>query len=270
MPKLLGLIKVCGAVLLLSASPTTSMAQSAAVDDVIQGAGGQSLRETFSNHAAEIAIREAREQAAREASEQLARQTPLPSQSSTASPVVNNSVDLTSHGEDIQALIAKKHEDAARAASQQTNQQAAVANLRQGMDQIPQGKPREELGAAIHGAEQRAAREAAIHSSPTPRVNSTELPDQLVNKNIRNPENWNGCENCAQQIQKNIGGDIHRITPIGAPSLGGYRGVNPRWSHHDVVVKESRVYDGFSGQNGETISDYKNLFQYPEAINFGF
>ena len=33
-------------------------------------------------------------------------------------------------------------------------------------------------------------------------------------KNITNPKNWNGCEQCARDIQSRIGGDIARIKPL--------------------------------------------------------
>lgn len=90
-------------------------------------------------------------------------------------------------------------------------------------------------------------------------------------KDIKDPNNWNGCEACARQNQERVGGDIVRITPDdGAPALGGYRGTNPGWSYHDVVVSNGRVYDAFTGPGGASISDYKALWQYPNAIKFGF
>lgn len=61
-----------------------------------------------------------------------------------------------------------------------------------------------------------------------------------------------------------------RIKPADAPALGGYRGKNWAWGHHDVVVKDGRVYDAFTGHLGTSIDDFKTLWQYPEAIRFGF
>jgi len=88
---------------------------------------------------------------------------------------------------------------------------------------------------------------------------------------INNPKNWNGCEKCAENIQNEIGGDIVRIQPMPAPPiLGGYRGANPGWAHHEVVVKDGMVFDSFTGSKGLPISEYKDLWQYPDAINFGF
>ena len=88
---------------------------------------------------------------------------------------------------------------------------------------------------------------------------------------IKNSENWNGCEDFALWVQKKIGGDIARIRPdFGAPSLGKYRGTNPGWAYHDVVVKDGRVYDAFTGSDGLPLQEYKELWQYPDAINFGF
>ncbi len=79
-----------------------------------------------------------------------------------------------------------------------------------------------------------------------------------------------GCEKAAREIQKHIGGDIHTITPKDAPSLGGFRGKNWGWSHHEVVVKDGRVFDATTGHEGLPISDYKKLWQYADEINFGF
>lgn len=79
-----------------------------------------------------------------------------------------------------------------------------------------------------------------------------------------------GCEAIARQIQQHIGGDIVRITPNGAPTLGGFRGKNWGWSYHDVVVKNGRVYDLTTGHAGMSIADYKRLWQYSDALSFGF
>ncbi|MBK9261559.1 MAG: hypothetical protein IPM54_17355 [Polyangiaceae bacterium] len=90
-------------------------------------------------------------------------------------------------------------------------------------------------------------------------------------RDIKNPACATGCERAATQIQKHIGGDIKRITPIsGAPTLGGYRGQNWGWSHHEVVVKGGRVYDAFTGGKGASIAEYKALWEYSGHINFGF
>lgn len=51
--------------------------------------------------------------------------------------------------------------------------------------------------------------------------------------------------------------------------LGKHRGTNPDWAHHDVVLKDGRVYDAFTGSDGLPLDEYKQLWQYPDAINFG-
>lgn len=79
-----------------------------------------------------------------------------------------------------------------------------------------------------------------------------------------------GCENVARQIHKHVGGNIVRITPKNAPSLGGFRGKSWGWAHHEVVVREGRVYDITTGHQGSPIAEYKQLWQYPDGINFGF
>jgi len=79
-----------------------------------------------------------------------------------------------------------------------------------------------------------------------------------------------GCEAVASQIQRHIGGKVVRITPKDAPMLGSFRGKNWGWSHHEVVVKDGRVYDLTTGHKGIPASEYKSLWQYSDSINFGF
>ena len=80
-----------------------------------------------------------------------------------------------------------------------------------------------------------------------------------------------GCESVARQVQQHIGGTLHSITPKqGIPSLGGFKGEYPGWASHDVVVKEGRVYDAHTGYTGLSIDAYKSLWEYPDAIDFGF
>lgn len=86
---------------------------------------------------------------------------------------------------------------------------------------------------------------------------------------IMDPDNWNGCEKCARYIRRQIGGDIYRIE-ANAPALGKYRDKNTGWAHHDVVVKDGRVYDAFGPAEGVPIDKFKDLFEYSDVINFGF
>ncbi|MGH3749261.1 MAG: hypothetical protein ACRDT8_17875, partial [Micromonosporaceae bacterium] len=54
------------------------------------------------------------------------------------------------------------------------------------------------------------------------------------------------------------GGTIEKILPpMGAGELGAYRGVNTGWTSHTVLVKDGRVYDGFTSRYGESIAVYK-------------
>ncbi|NJL73005.1 MAG: hypothetical protein HC888_16380 [Candidatus Competibacteraceae bacterium] len=48
------------------------------------------------------------------------------------------------------------------------------------------------------------------------------------------------------------------------------RGKGWGWVHHDVVVRDGRVYDAFTGHEGMPISEYKALWTYADHINFGF
>lgn len=80
-----------------------------------------------------------------------------------------------------------------------------------------------------------------------------------------------GCEGAARQINRHVEGTIHTITPKkGLPSLGGFRGQSPGWASHDVVLKDGRVYDVTTGHKGLPIDEYKALWEYPDAIDFGF
>ncbi|WP_205525665.1 RHS repeat-associated core domain-containing protein [Pyxidicoccus trucidator] len=89
-----------------------------------------------------------------------------------------------------------------------------------------------------------------------------------------------GCEAVARSIQKAIGGEIKNITGQ-ARWLGRVRNsagelVNPAgnsapgWIFHRAVFKEGRVYDALTGPQGMSASAYKQLWEYGDAINFGF
>jgi hypothetical protein len=79
-----------------------------------------------------------------------------------------------------------------------------------------------------------------------------------------------GCDDVAKQIQKHIGGEVKRILPAEGQFLGAYRGHNPRWYFHEVVVKDGRIYDAFTGHQGLAINEYKKLWEFADKINFGF
>jgi hypothetical protein len=81
----------------------------------------------------------------------------------------------------------------------------------------------------------------------------------------------------ARRIQNHVGGEIRRIKPI-APAgvdpetlfLGAYRGHNPGWHYHEVVVTADKVYDPFTGHEGLEIEQYKALWECAGALDFGF
>ncbi|MET8506659.1 RHS repeat-associated core domain-containing protein [Streptomyces sp. NPDC004787] len=78
-----------------------------------------------------------------------------------------------------------------------------------------------------------------------------------------------GCEDVARSIQQSIGGSRMRITDrYGAPSLGKYRGQDSFWGHHDVVVKDGRVYDAWTGPEGEALDVYRRQFEYGDDLVF--
>lgn len=39
---------------------------------------------------------------------------------------------------------------------------------------------------------------------------------------------------------------------------------------HEVVVKDGRVYDAFTGGKGASVAEYKGLWEFSDHINFGF
>jgi hypothetical protein len=80
----------------------------------------------------------------------------------------------------------------------------------------------------------------------------------------------NGCESVARQIQKQIGGEMKRITPPRGARLGPFGGKDWEWNYHEVVVKDGRVYDAFTGGQGLPIDKYKELWLYANGIDFGF
>ncbi len=49
-----------------------------------------------------------------------------------------------------------------------------------------------------------------------------------------------------------------------------YQDVEPAWHEHHVVVKNGRVYHGFGSTDGVPIDEWKELWDYPEDIHFGF
>ncbi|WP_344449826.1 Hint domain-containing protein [Actinocorallia aurantiaca] len=78
-----------------------------------------------------------------------------------------------------------------------------------------------------------------------------------------------GCEDVARTIQRVIGGERMRITDrYGAPTLGKYRGQDSFWGHHDVVVKDGRVYDAWTGPEGEPMDVYRSRFEYGDDLVF--
>ncbi|MEU6954061.1 hypothetical protein [Streptomyces sp. NPDC045714] len=83
--------------------------------------------------------------------------------------------------------------------------------------------------------------------------------------------NSSGCEACAEQIRKSLGGgEIKKIMPIGANFLPPYRDIESGWWNHVVVVFNGRVYDAWTGKGGESIAEYKARWKWNDMIDFGF
>lgn len=92
-------------------------------------------------------------------------------------------------------------------------------------------------------------------------------------RDITDATNWTGCESVAKQIHGLIGGTVRRIVPgpgYEGLMLGEYRGTNPGWSYHEVVFKDGRVYDAFTGYEGIPAEDYKALWSSTDALALGF
>ncbi|MFB8177369.1 hypothetical protein ACFC8N_15125 [Streptomyces sp. NPDC055966] len=82
-------------------------------------------------------------------------------------------------------------------------------------------------------------------------------------------ERSTGCEQVAESIQQSIGGNRMRVTDrYGAPTLGKYREQDSFWGHHDVVVKDGRVYDAWTGSEGEPLDEYRGKFEYGDDLVF--
>lgn len=99
------------------------------------------------------------------------------------------------------------------------------------------------------------------------------ITERWTPRDITDPRFSAGCEDVARQIEKLIGGEVKRIAPLtgeGSAMLGSYRGHSPGWFHHEVVVRDGRVYDLFTGHNGLSIVEYKKLWECADYIRFGF
>ena len=90
---------------------------------------------------------------------------------------------------------------------------------------------------------------------------------------IGDPQYLNGCEGVAKQIKGIVGGDIKRIVPKQGQVLGGFgkpgQWAYGEWAYHEVVVRDRRVFDAFTGHEGMSIEQYKSLWRYADAIILG-
>ena len=79
-----------------------------------------------------------------------------------------------------------------------------------------------------------------------------------------------GCEIVAENVQKEIGGQLYRVTS-NARSLGPVHydgGTVVGWNNHVAVIKDSIVYDGLTGSNGMPEELYKLMFEYNDVLTF--
>ncbi len=80
-----------------------------------------------------------------------------------------------------------------------------------------------------------------------------------------------GCDEAAEQILQDIGGEIFTFSPPnGVPRLGDYGLTDESFFYHTVVVNDGRVFDQFTGVGGLPIDDWKALWTYGDTIDFGF
>lgn len=78
------------------------------------------------------------------------------------------------------------------------------------------------------------------------------------------------CTQCAIDIQKLVGGERVAIRPPSGTRLGPSRN-DPygEWRYHEAVVKDGRVYDGFTGRAGMSMDDFRAQFEYGDVLQFG-
>ncbi|MCO1597713.1 DNRLRE domain-containing protein [Micromonospora sp. RHAY321] len=91
------------------------------------------------------------------------------------------------------------------------------------------------------------------------------------------PKCFSGCEDVAKDIQKKLGGgQIYRLSNAENPpggsgnqyGLGGYmqkengRYHQQGWYTHDVVVRDGRVYDGFTDRAGVSMEEFESRWEY--------
>ncbi|MGY0060086.1 DUF6531 domain-containing protein [Streptomyces sp. LZ34] len=94
-----------------------------------------------------------------------------------------------------------------------------------------------------------------------------DLGEDWQTKPVETIPGSSGCEDVAREIQRRIGGERMRITDsMGAPQLGKYRGQDTFWGHHDVLVKNGRVYDSWTGRQGESMDEYLAHWEYGEYL----
>ena len=84
------------------------------------------------------------------------------------------------------------------------------------------------------------------------------------------------CEACATEIIESLGGgDRIRLEPTQTPILPEYRGVQPDWGFHEVVLQEGRIYDSFGPRLGVPVDEWIDLWTDPfggdvrDLIDFG-
>lgn len=124
----------------------------------------------------------------------------------------------------------------------------------------------EELKAAVTSEMKAKYGDGPVAMARPPRITERWTP-----RDVTDPKFANGCESVARQIEKQIGGEVKRILPkADGLQLGPHRGHSPGWYHHEVVVKDGRVYDLFTGHEGLLIAEYKKLWEYADSIHFGF
>ncbi|MFD0402308.1 polymorphic toxin-type HINT domain-containing protein [Kitasatospora sp. NPDC127121] len=108
-------------------------------------------------------------------------------------------------------------------------------------------------------------------------VHNSNCGDLGVNwkpQNVKNPSCWSGCEDVAKQIQKKLGGgQIYRLSNVMNPpgkdnlyGIGPYMETEQGWFTHDVVVRDGRVYDGFSGRTGVPMDEFNARWGYGHDI----
>lgn len=78
-----------------------------------------------------------------------------------------------------------------------------------------------------------------------------------------------GCEDVAKKAVKSLGDGAQYLEITSKyNTLGKVAGHDSQWAHHVAAIKDGKVYDKLTGNEGLELEEYKKLFEYADEINF--